>query len=413
MKLALSIALKHLLSRRRQSLISLLGTVLGVSFFLAISSLMQGSEADFIRRLIDSMPHISISDEYRSPRTQPVEKVFDDGAIELRHVKPLTETRGLRGFADIMDYLATISGLRASASLTAQTLISFAGRDVGITLNGITPVDFAGVSKIDDYMRQGELQDLDINPDGIIIGSALARNMRLEVGRSINVVATDGRVRNFKIIGIFHSGQAGYDTSQAFVQIKRVQALTGRPNRVNSIIIQLDDPWQARAIAESIEARVSYKTLSWQESSEDLMTTLTVRNIIMYTIVSAVLIVAAFGIYNVLSTVVMEKHRDIAILKAMGYRSRDIEHIFVIEGAVLGFAGACLGLPLGTLYMSLLGSFSLRFPGSDPVQIPLDWSWPQFAIAAGFALAASLMAGWLPARKGARVDPVDILRGAV
>ena len=143
------------------------------------------------------------------------------------------------------------------------------------------------------------------------------------------------------------------------------------------------------------------------------MSTLTTRNIIMYTVVSAVLIVAAFGIYNVISTVVLEKQRDIAILKSMGFRARDIRHIFLIQGVLLGLAGSAVGLPFGAGLMLGLMQIRLKFPGSsDPVPLPIDWNWPQFAIAAGFAMGAALCAGLLPARKAASVQPVEVLRGA-
>jgi len=143
------------------------------------------------------------------------------------------------------------------------------------------------------------------------------------------------------------------------------------------------------------------------------MTTLTIRNLIMYTVVSAVLVVAAFGIYNVISTVVLEKRRDIAILKSMGFHARDIQRVFVMEGLLLGAAGSVFGLLFGVVLMLALGSISLKYPGStDSVPLPIDWSWPQFAIAASFALLAALFAAFLPARKGARVVPAEILRGS-
>lgn len=117
MKLFILIAIKHLLARKRQSLVSLMGIVLGVAFFLSISSLMQGSEKDFIKRLIDNSPHITIVDEYRNPRRQPVEKIYKHGVIELRRVKPLTETRGVRGYEQIIKYLQNIPGLIVSPCL--------------------------------------------------------------------------------------------------------------------------------------------------------------------------------------------------------------------------------------------------------------------------------------------------------
>ena len=142
------------------------------------------------------------------------------------------------------------------------------------------------------------------------------------------------------------------------------------------------------------------------------MSTLAIRNIIMYTVVSAVLIVAAFGIYNVISTVVMEKQRDIAILKSMGFHAADIKKIFVIQGVLLGIAGNMAGLPLGMGLMLTLMQIRFKPPGSlEEISMPIDWSWPQFAVAASFAMIASIVAALLPARKAAHVQPVDILRG--
>jgi lipoprotein-releasing system permease protein len=143
------------------------------------------------------------------------------------------------------------------------------------------------------------------------------------------------------------------------------------------------------------------------------MSTLALRNVIMYSVVSAVLLVAAFGIYNVISTVVMEKQRDIAILKSMGFHARDIQTIFLMEGVLLGVLGCALGLPFGAGIMFGLGQLAFKFPGTTQLtQMPIDWSWQQFAIAGSFALIAAIGAALLPARKAARVRPVDILRGA-
>ena len=411
--LAPAIALKHLLARPRQSLVSLSGIVLGVAFFLAVSSLMQGSEQDFIRRLVDNSPHITIADEFRKPRRQPVEQLYPEGAIEIRSVKPLTETRGIRHYQQVLAGLRTLADLRASPVLAGQALITFAGRDVALSLNGMVPEEISDITTIRDYMIAGSLDELIANPGGIVLGSGLVRKLSLSLGENVTVTSPTGEAHTFKILGLFHTGRANYDDTQAFADLKRVQALLKRPNRVNTIIIKLDDPHRAQDVAAETERRFGYKSVSWQEANEDLMTTLTTRNIIMYTVVSAVLIVAAFGIYNVISTVVLEKQRDIAILKSIGFRARDIRRIFLIEGFLLGIAGSAVGLPIGAALMWGLTQVRLKFPGStDAVPLPIDWNWRQFAIAAGFAMAAAVFAGLLPARKAARVQPVDILRGA-
>jgi lipoprotein-releasing system permease protein len=412
MRLAGYIAIKHLLARKRQSLVSLMGIILGVAFFLAISSLMQGSEKDFIRRLVDNSPHITISDDFRNARLQPVEKLYPDGAIAINNVKPLTETRGIRGYEQIMASLRSTAGMRASPVLAGQALVNFAGRDVAITISGMIPEEINTVSTIESYLIEGSVDGLIGNPDGIVIGAEMARKLSLNLNDNISVAATTGQVRNFKILGIFRTGRASYDETQSFADLKRVQVLLDRPNRANSIIIKLDNAQTARDVAQSLENRIGYKAVSWQEASEDIMNTLAIRNTIMYTVVSAVLIVAAFGIYNVISTVVMEKQRDIAILKSMGFHAGDIKNIFLTQGIILGLCGNLLGLPLGMAIMFALMQISLKPPGgSTVVNMPIDWSLPQFLIAGAFAMAAAVLAALLPASKGAKVHPVEILRG--
>lgn len=414
MPLAISIALKYLLARKRQSIVSLLGIILGVAFFLAISSLMQGSENDFIRRLVDNSPHITISDEFRSSVVQPAEKIYADGAVELRGIKPKTETRGLRGYKQIIDYLGGIPGLRASPVLNGQVIVSFAGQDKSITLSGMVPAEIGTVSTIINYMIEGSVDNLITNPDGIIIGAQMAKKFTLEMGDNLTVTSPNGTVRVFKIVGIFKTGRGGYDENQGFADLRRVQVLLNRPNRVNNIIIKLDDAQQARSIAATIEKQIGYKAMSWQEQSEDIMNTIAIRNMIMMTVVSAVLLVAAFGIYNVISTVVMEKQKDIAILKSMGFIAGDIKRIFLVQGILLGLAGNMIGIPLGCAFMLGLSNITLKPPGSSEfVKMPLAWDWQQFAIAGSFAMLAAMIAAFLPARKASKVHPVDILRGGM
>jgi lipoprotein-releasing system permease protein len=412
MRLFIFIALRHLLSRKRQSVVSLLGIVIGVAFFLAISSMMQGSQNDFIKRLIDNSPHITISDEYRDPSPQPVKTAFPHTAIELRSVQPQNETRGIRGFSRIIDDLRRMPGVRAAASLNGQVIVTFAGRENDINLNGMHPLDMVDLTTIDDYIVEGSVENLITNPNGILLGKAFMNRLSLSMGDNVTLVASNGQIRVFKIVGAFQTGRSQYDLRQGFVDIKKVQAMMNRPNRANNIIIKLDNPDDARRVAAEIEQKIKYKSVSWQEDSEDLMSTLAIRNTIMYSVVSAVLIVAAFGIYNIISTVVLEKMRDISILKSMGFRARDIQFIFLIQGALLGLAGIITGLPLGSAIMAALMTIRFKPPGlTAPVNMPIDWGIGQFVIASAFAASAAILAAYLPARKAAKIMPIDVLRG--
>lgn len=413
MKLALSIALSHLLSRRRQTLVSLLGIVLGVAFFLAVSAMMRGSEDDFMRRLIDNSPHVTVYDEYRNPEPQPATLAFPLGAVEIRSVKPRNEPRGIRQYKQKLAFIASLPGVQVAPTLEGQAILTFASKDIGATLTGIEPEAMKKVSTLQKYFISGSLDSLAANAGGILIGTGLADKFRVGMGNNLTVTSPAGVVRTMKIVGLFRTGNAVYDEGQTFVQLSRAQSMLDRPNVANRLIIKLADPNNAPAVASMIEGNVGYKTQSWQEASEDIMSLLKTRNILMYSVVAAILVVASFGIYNVISTVVLEKTRDIAILKSMGFLPRDIRLIFLIEGGMLGVLGSVAGIGLGLLLMEALAQISLKSPFyTEPERMPIYWGWDQIALATAFALLSAVLAAYLPARKGGRVQPVDILRGA-
>lgn len=393
---------------------SLLGVALGVAFFVAVSSLMRGSEADFIKRLIDSAPHITVSDEFRTPREQPVMTAYPDGAIALHSLKPKTETRGIRGYKQDLAFIANLPGVRVAPVLAGQAILTFAGKEQGITLNGIVPALMAGVSDIDNKIVAGSLDAVAVNPNGIVIGRGLARKLYLNMGDNVSVSAQTGQVRTMKIVGLFETGTTAVDEVQAFALLKRTQALFGRIERANKLIIQLDDPYSARDVSAIIESHVGYRAESWQEAQQSLMSVLLIRNIIMYSVVSAILVVASFGIFNVISTVVLEKRRDVAILKSMGFHARDVRRIFLAQGVVIGVLGSILGIGLGYGLIAALGAVRLQPPGmSEVVNLPVYWGLDQALLAAAFAVLSSAGAAYIPARRAGRVHPVDILRGGM
>ena len=413
MRIEFSVALTHLTSRRRQTLVSLTGVVLGVAFFLAVSALMRGSEKDFIKRLIDNSPHITVSDEYRAPDVQPAELRWPGAAVRISNVKPQTETRGIRSYREKLAFVESLPGVRAAPVLVGSAVLTFAGKLEAVTLSGIVPAKMRHVSTIEEKMTDGSLDALAANPNGIIVGRTLADKFNLKVGRTVSVVAPSGGSRAMKVVGIFRTGNAAYDEGQTFTLLKRAQSLLDRPNRANRFVIQLADPYAARDVALRVESTIGYKSVSWVEASEDILSVLLVRNIIMYSVVSAILVVASFGIYNTISTIVMEKTLDIAILKSMGFHARDVRNIFLLEGLVVGLLGSALGVGAGLGLMRVLAGITLKVPGvTEIVHLPIWWGGEQYLLATAFALGSCLAAAYLPARKAGRVHPVDILRGA-
>ncbi len=413
MKLISTIALSYLRVRKRQTIVSLIGIVLGVAFFIAVASLMRGSDKDFIERMVDSYPHITITDEYRNPLIQPAEQMYPKDAVLVRGLKPKEENRGVANYRKIVEFIDNRDDMVIGALMSGPSIINYRGTDYSMTINGINPDDLEKVTTIAKYMVQGSITNLDADANGILLGKTFIDRAGLKMGDTITVTPSKNTPRTFKIVGVFETGSGRTDRSTAYINIRKAQTLFNKANRVSSLIIKLDDPFQAADFATELESMFSYKSESWQEASEDIMQTLAIRNGVMYSVVSAILIVASLGIYNVIYTIVMEKNKDIAIMKSMGFTPRDVSLIFVLQGFILGLIGSLMGCALGRGLLYILSTFRMKLPGSaEPAPFPLDYSLDQYIFAASVATMAALIAALIPSRKAGALPPVDILRGA-
>lgn len=411
--LVADIALAHLSKRKRQTVVSILGVALGVGFFIAIAALMQGFQSYFVSQIIDVSPHIIMKDEFRSAPKQPAEAMGEGGAVQLSGVKPKDEPRGIRNGEAITATLAKLPGVKAAPALIGQALLRYGSTDVSATVIGIDPDAERSVTRIERDMTVGKLADLRSVANGIILGEGIAVKLGVGPDDSLNAVSPEGVLLKMKITGLFRTGVTTLDNSTAYMLLKKAQILQDRPNVVNQIRLRLDDVERAQTVAASAEARFNYRTESWQETNEGVLGIFVIQNGIMYSTTGAILLVAAFGIFNIISTVVLEKTRDIAILKSIGLDETDIRLIFLMEGLAVGVAGALLGWATGYALTELLAQVRLPIEGFVKAQgFYLKYSIWHYVISAGIAISAAVFAAYLPARKAARVNPVDIVRGA-
>jgi lipoprotein-releasing system permease protein len=409
--LKLDIAITHIRGRARQTIVSVLGVSLGVGFSVAMAALMQGSQDEFVSSLINAMPHVHITDEYRNPPEQPAERVFD--AVAFSGLRAKEDTRGILNPTAARAALRAIVPGHLTATLTVQGVARYAGAESGLTITGIIPVEEKRISSISEDMRQGHLEDLGGNPFGIVIGDKLARKLGAQMGDQIEIASSAGLSRRFRIVGLFHTGVTVQDNATGLINLKAAQILAERTNAVNEIRIRLADAHQSNRIAAQAERLVGYKAVSWQEANEALLEAFFVRNVIMFTVVGAILLVAGFGIFNIVSIITHEKSRDIAILKSLGFAEGDMRQIFLLEGLVMGVVGAILGWALGyglTVALSQV-KFELE-QATEVTSLPVVYELIHYAIAGSIAICAAAIAGYLPARKASRVNPVDIIRGA-
>ncbi|WP_292279219.1 ABC transporter permease, partial [Mesorhizobium sp.] len=309
MRLILDIAITHIAGRGRQTLVAVLGVAVGVGFSIAMAALMQGGQDDFVRQLVDTMPHVDITDDQRTARRQPAEDVFN--AVAISGLRPRDDRRGIINPTAATAWLASWIPGRFAVSLKTQGVIRYSSREVGATIIGIDPGREPGVSPIMEDFVKGSFNALAAGGNNVLIGDTMAKRLGTGFGDTITVVSSEGLTRNFKIVGLFHTGTTARDEGEVYVLLKNAQILSERPNAINEIRIKLNDPNRAPAVAHRAEAELGYKAVAWQEANESILQALVIRNIIMYTVVGAIMLVAGFGIYNIISTITHEKARDI------------------------------------------------------------------------------------------------------
>lgn len=413
LRLILGIALTHIRGRTRQTALSVLGVTTGVGFAIAMAALMEGSQSDFITRIIDATPHVVVKDECRDPPLQPVQRQFEGASIGLRGVKPKDEVRGIRNPGPKLAALDAMRGLAAAPILRGQVVLRYGGKEVAASLIGIEPRRERKVSQVESDMIRGSFDDLYGTANGIILGHGLARKLAAELGSTLSVTSPNGVMLKMKVVGLVEAGIVSLDDGTSYALLKKVQVLLERANIINEIRVRLDDVTHARDVAGRIEARIGYRSESWQEANQGVLEVFAIRNIIIYTVVSGILIVAAFGIFNIVSTITFEKAHDIAILKSLGFREGDIRAIFLFEGLLMGAAGTALGWAVGYGLCRLLGSIQIQVRAfSEAASLPVIYEPAHYLIAAAAAIGSAAIAGYLPARRAARLNPVDIIRGA-
>jgi lipoprotein-releasing system permease protein len=408
--LPLSIAFAHLFARKRQSLVSIVGVTLGVAIFIAIGGLMNGFHGHFRSQLVETNPHVVISDEVRTAAPQPLTLLNPDGAVEVRRVVPRDPVRGIAGASAMVDALNAEQGVAAAPSLIGQVIVRRAGRDFAVTGIGVDPQREMRVTDLVNNMVAGGFDALASDPNGLILGRELADKMAVGLGDTVLVATTASQAR-LKIVGLFHTGIDAEDQTWGILSLSRQQALQERPRVVNQIHIRLADLSRSIPLAETIERRWGFKSAPWEETYARVLDMFALQDKIMFFTTAAILVVAGFGIFNVISTIVMEKARDIAIMRSIGMPSGAVVAIFLIEGLAVGVVGVLLGCLAGWGLGALI-HMAPAPTGNPHDTLPMSLSADLFGAAGLIGMAASLAAAWLPARRAAAADPLSIIRGA-
>ena len=416
MKYEWFIGLRYLKAKRKQTFISIItvisvvGVMVGVMALIVVLAVMSGFQDTIKEKILDIQAHL----------------------VLLK-----TGQGGMDGYEEAMKQVEAVKGVVSVAPfIVSQVMLSSESSVFGVELKGIDPDRVGKVTKLATNLKAGRLEDLKTrkgtDPPGIILGVELAKHLAVSINDDIQVISPLGtmtpmgmmpKMKRFRVKGIFYSGMYEFDIKNAYVSIESAQKFFSMGDRVTGIAIKTNDIYKVREIGSEIRRTMGFAfwTTDWMEMNRNLFSALRLEKIIMFIIVILTVLVAAFNIISTLIMVVMEKNKDIAILKSMGASSRSILKIFVIEGGVIGVVGTTLGAILGLVIAFNLEKitefvenlFGFKILPSDVYYIdkfPSQVNSLDVGLIIVTAIGISLLATLYPSWRASKLDPAEALR---
>ncbi len=417
-KLAFSIASTHLLTKKRQSIIAMLGVTFGISMFIIMISFMTGVN-DFLEDMaMDNTPHLRI---YK-PIELKDKKIIADGLesgdknwFVLEHQRPKKELTKIKNGLIVGQEIAEMPEVIGVApQVGTQVFFNNGPTQIPGTLSGIDIDMQKKLFQLDEKMDEGTLEDLLKGSDVMIVGKGLAKKMNVKVGDRVSVTTPEGNNVNVRIVGIFSFGIAAWDESKSYATIATVQKIMGvDPSYVTELHMKIKDKTQAKAFKEKLAQRYPDIYMEdWETANASILAGTVIRNVMTIVVCVTLLIVAGFGIYNIMNMNIINKMKDIAILKATGFQGNDITGIFLLQSLMIGIAGGIVGLLIGWFVSYLLSR--TPFPAGEVVRMstfPVNFKLIHYTAGLFFGFLTTLFAGYFPSKRAAKVDPVKIIRG--
>jgi lipoprotein-releasing system permease protein len=410
------ITYRYLFSHKRQSLVCIAGVTISVTMFIAMSAMMAGFTDKFIIETVESSGHITIKDEPRETRTPILERAYPDrnALLSLSNVKPRDTIRKIDNPTGLLEMLQHMPGIVAAApDVFGDAIATYGTKTMNLNIHGIEPERQVRVTTIGDDVLEGSFQRLRTTADGVVIGKGVADTLGARLEDSITLASSTGGKTTARVVGIFRTGVTPVDYSRCYMLLNSAQTLLNKKNIVNEIVLRTSDYTQAREYASQIEGICGYRTESWQESNANFLKIFNIQQVITYIITGALLVVAAFGVLNILIMAVLERVNDIAILRSFGLSRWDIGVIYTLQGILIGLVGASIGLLFGKLAIEGLRRIPITLEGLIRTEgLLMSEHASQYYMAFISAIVVVLFASAYPAWRAAKYDPVEVIRGA-
>ncbi|MCK0157653.1 ABC transporter permease [Cellulophaga sp. F20128] len=410
------IAIALMLARWRQTLVAAIGVTFSIALFVTLLGFMEGLNQLLDGIVLNRTPHIRLYNDIKPSKLQPID--LSDEFIGYHHfissVKPVNTRKEIYNAQQIISKLKTDEHVAGTASkIATQVFYNLGNVDLNGIINGIEVDQEAKLFAFGDYVIAGSYQELEIITNSIILGQGVADVINAKLGDMITVTSTEGEQFSLKVIGIYQSGISEIDKVQSFASLSTARKLLGvNNNYISDIQIKLKDLNMAPKLAADYESLFKLDAEDIQTANAQFETGSGVRSIISYAVGITLLIVSGFGIYNILNMLIYEKMDTIAILKATGFAGSDVKKIFISISLSIGVAGAIGGVLIGFLMSLGIDAIPFSAPSLPAVETyPIDYGLQYYIIAIIFAMLTTFLAGWMPAKKASKVDPVDIIRG--
>lgn len=398
------VALRFLREGRLQTLLIVSGVGIGVGVIVFLSALINGLQTSLIERTLGTQAHVVVRPKDEAPRA--LLRTHDGVAVASRTIPPAQRPRSIVRWQQVEATIDELPGVVASAPTVAGSAFAVRGEaSRSVAVRGIAPERYLRIVDIERYLTAGTLR---LTGAEAAIGTELAHDLGAGVGDKIRLLADAGRGGAFTVTGVFDLGNKDLNQRWVFVGVRSAQTMFDLQGGVSTIELTVDRLFAADEVARRIAERTGLQTDSWMTLNAQLLVGLRSQNASSYMIQTFVIVAVAFGIASVLAVSVVQKSREIGILRATGTRTRQILRIFLIQGLLVGTTGSLIGIAFGSGLALFFASLARNPDGS--ATFPVDLNLALFLRASIVATLTGLLSAVLPARRAARLDPVEVIR---
>lgn len=400
------IALTHILTRKKQTIIASLGVTIGIALYIFSNSIVAGFGIYSKKNMFKSAPHLRV---YRQEKISVPIFTLQESTVVILNPKITSLTKKIINPFKLIQEIKSEPYITHVAPQVNVDLFYVSGtaqlKGVG---NGVNILEADAMFNIQSTILAGDLQKLMSDLNGIIIGNKIAEKLNVGLNDNIKVSSAQGVSRVMRIIGIYSSGNKAVDESKSYIHIAAAQQLVKQSSDyITDIYASTIDPDLSEKFADRLQQITTYEVEDWKTANADQLAQDNMLGTMTPLISFSIMLVAAFGIYNILNMTITQKLNDIAILKANGFRGNDIIKIFVLEAFIMGFIGTVLGISIGLLLVSIM---QMVYIGPPIGYFPIFHDPKVYGTGAVIGMLVALGAGYFPARKASKVDPVEIFR---